>query len=132
MSDQPKTDSDTAEEPLEQLERQCTVEFTRGSGPGGQHRNKAETAVRLTHRPTGLVVVASDSRSQAQNRRNALLRLAERLQQIEREATAAQKRNRRKPTRPSPAHRRKRVESKRQQGKKKELRRRVRSSDDEL
>jgi hypothetical protein len=54
---------------------QCTVETYRASGPGGQHRNKTESAVRLTHRPTGVVVSAAERRSQHENRAAALARL---------------------------------------------------------
>ncbi|MCA9240852.1 MAG: peptide chain release factor-like protein, partial [Planctomycetales bacterium] len=39
--------------PLEELERDCKIERLRRSGPGGQHRNKVETAVVITHQPTG-------------------------------------------------------------------------------
>ncbi len=56
----------------EELWGQCEVEFLRRSGPGGQHRNKVETAVRLRHRPSGIVVQAARWRHQAQNRREAL------------------------------------------------------------
>jgi len=131
VSDQPDSDPSISEDDLLEIERQCTVEFTRGSGPGGQHRNKTETAVRLTHKPSGLVVVASDSRSQSQNRKNALRRLAERLAQIEKERIAAKRRSQRKPTRPSVTKRRQRLELKRQQGRKKELRQKVRSRNDD-
>jgi peptide chain release factor len=51
-------------------------EAMRASGPGGQHVNKTESAVRATHRPTGLTVVAREERSQLQNKRLALARLA--------------------------------------------------------
>ena len=44
---------------LERLLADCDVRFTRRSGPGGQNRNKVETAVVLTHRPTGLVAEAT-------------------------------------------------------------------------
>jgi ribosome-associated protein len=132
LNDQPTPESGISDELLEEIERQCTVEFTRGSGPGGQHRNKTETAVRLTHLPSGLVVVAADSRSQAQNRKNALRRLAERLVQIERDEAAAKKRSRRRATRPSAAKRRQRLELKKQQGRKKESRRKVKSADEDL
>jgi len=51
----------------EDLLAECDVEAMRGSGPGGQHRNKTETAVRLTHRSTGIVVQATERRSRTQN-----------------------------------------------------------------
>jgi protein subunit release factor B len=60
---------------LKKLLEQCDVETFRGSGPGGQHRNKTESAVRMTHRPTGIVRVASDERSQLLNRKIALERI---------------------------------------------------------
>lgn len=50
-----------------------------GSGPGGQHRNKTATAVRLTHRPTGLVVTCENERSQGQNKAQAFAELEARL-----------------------------------------------------
>lgn len=57
------------------LEGECEVSRTRRSGPGGQRRNKAETAVVLRHRATGLSVEAGERRSQEENRRVALKRL---------------------------------------------------------
>jgi protein subunit release factor B len=61
------------------LERECDVDYYRASGPGGQRRNKKETAVRLHHRPSGLVVTATERRSQALNLEAAYARLAWRL-----------------------------------------------------
>ena len=61
--------------PLERLESECELRFGRRSGPGGQNRNKVETAVELTHRPTGLKAEASERRTQGENRRAALDRL---------------------------------------------------------
>ncbi len=65
--------------PAEALLAECREEFFVGSGPGGQHRNKTASAVRLLHLPTGLLVTATERRSQAQNRSAALERLRERL-----------------------------------------------------
>jgi hypothetical protein len=59
----------------EVVARQCDFRVTRRSGPGGQNRNKVETAVILTHRPTGLRSEASERRTQGENRRTALFRL---------------------------------------------------------
>ena len=59
----------------EKLLAQCIVETCRASGPGGQHRNKRDSAVRLTHRSTGVVVTASERRSQHENRHRAVARL---------------------------------------------------------
>lgn len=59
----------------EELLEHCDVERLRRSGPGGQRRNKVETAVRVRHRPTGVGAEASERRSQAENRRIALGRL---------------------------------------------------------
>jgi peptide chain release factor 1 len=55
----------------------------RGSGPGGQHRNRTESAVQLTHQPTGLTVRCESERSQHQNRATALSLLRARLWQEE-------------------------------------------------
>ncbi len=59
----------------EQLLAACEMRRLRRSGPGGQHRNKVETAVVVSHRPTGVQAEANERRSQAQNRSVALFRL---------------------------------------------------------
>jgi protein subunit release factor B len=64
---------------LEILKKQVTVETYRSRGPGGQRKNKVETAVRLKHFPSGLTVIATEHRSQAENRKLAFERLRERL-----------------------------------------------------
>ena len=61
--------------PVETLLSQCDVRRSRHSGPGGQHRNKVETAIELTHRPTGIISFAAERRSQEQNRQVAISRL---------------------------------------------------------
>jgi protein subunit release factor B len=79
------------------LELACELEFFVAGGPGGQHRNRVETGVRLTHRPTGLVVTATERRSQSANREVAYARMALKLE-------AKQKvRPPRRPTRPTVA-----------------------------
>jgi hypothetical protein len=60
---------------LDRLEADCDFRATRRSGPGGQNRNKVETAVVLTHRPSGITAEAAERRSQGENRRIALFRL---------------------------------------------------------
>jgi hypothetical protein len=62
-----------------QLLAQCAVDTYRASGPGGQKRNKTSSAVRLRHPPTGLLVIAEESRSQHENRARALRRLRQAL-----------------------------------------------------
>jgi protein subunit release factor B len=66
------------------LKRQVTLETYRSGGPGGQRKNKVETAVRLKHLPSGITVVATEHRSQAENRRLAFERLRKRLMKLNR------------------------------------------------
>ena len=68
----------------EVLEREVIVEAYRSRGPGGQHRNVTDSAVRLRHLPSGIRVTASDSRSQARNKDTAFARLIKRLRELNR------------------------------------------------
>jgi hypothetical protein len=65
--------------PIENLLADCEFRRTRRSGPGGQHRNKVETAVVAEHMPTGIRAEANETRSQETNRQNAIHRLRVRL-----------------------------------------------------
>src|SRR5215467_15152482 len=101
------------------LERVCDLEFFVAGGPGGQHRNKVETGVRLTHRPSGLVVTATERRSQSANRDAAFERMAEKLEKLQRP------RKPRKATKPTAASKRMRVEKKRKQSERKQGRSKI-------
>lgn len=82
--------------PMESLktdERDIVFETMRSSGPGGQNVNKVETAVRATHLPSGLSVLASDMRTQLQNKKLARERLVMKLSAIEEERALAQTRS---------------------------------------
>ena len=66
----------------EDLLRECEVETFRSSGPGGQHVNKTESAVRLTHTPSGVVVTCREERSQHRNKAICLQKLRERVEKM--------------------------------------------------
>ena len=101
----------------EKLAPEVEETFFCASGPGGQHRNRAETAVRLKHLPTGITVTATERRSQARNRDEAWKRLLEKLD------AARRKPKKRIPTRPTRASRKKRVDEKKKRGQTKKSRR---------
>ena len=100
------------------LWREVRVDTYRSRGAGGQHVNRTESGVRLTHVPSSVVVTASDSRSQIRNRAIAMTRLIKRLERINRVPRP------RRPTRVSTAARARRMDAKRHRGERKRLRRR--------
>ena len=57
------------------LEKEIVYEATRSTGPGGQHRNRVATAIRATHKPTGIFAMGTERRSQLENKKQALFRL---------------------------------------------------------
>jgi protein subunit release factor B len=102
----------------EVLKKQVIIETYKSRGPGGQRKNKVETSVRLKHLPSGIMVIATEHRSQVENRRLAFERLRERLLKINRP------KKRRIPTSVSLKAIEKRIEDKRFHSKKKHLRQR--------
>ena len=106
------------EAPLEDddLFGQCDFEAFRASGKGGQHVNKTDSAVRLSHRPTGIIVTSQESRSQWRNRAICLQKLRERIRELNVEIIP------RKPTKIPRSAKRKTRASKRIHGEKKRSR----------
>jgi len=101
------------------LEREVVVEVFRASGPGGQHVNKTQSALRLTHLPSGVVVMSQDSPSQFRNRETAFKRLVKRLERLNYVP------RKRVATKPTKASRERRIEGKKQRGVTKRARGRV-------
>jgi protein subunit release factor A len=97
-------------------EDEIEITFFKSGGPGGQKKNVTESAVRVRHVPTGIIVVATASRSQHRNK-------AEALEELERRLAARRRRpKRRVATKPTRASRVRRVEEKKKEGQKKALR----------
>lgn len=96
----------------EELARECEVQVFRASGPGGQGVNTTDSAVRMRHVPSGIVVTARESRSQFQNRASCLRKLKAELER------------RARPTKPSKAAKARRLANKRHRAQVKACRRR--------
>lgn len=94
----------------------CDVDTFTAGGKGGQHQNKTESAVRLRHRPTGIMVICRDERSQLLNKTRCLENLAQKL------AKREEKKPVRIPTKKSRSNKQKIIEVKKRLGKKKDLR----------
>jgi protein subunit release factor B len=97
---------------------QCEVQTFRAGGPGGQHQNVTDSAVRLRHRPTGVTVVSRAQRSQHLNKLDALRRLRRKLEKLNEPQPAP-----RKETHPSRADTEQRIAEKKTRGVVKRLRR---------
>ncbi|MHB1846228.1 MAG: peptide chain release factor-like protein [Deltaproteobacteria bacterium] len=100
-----------------ELLAECRQDVFVGGGPGGQHRNKTASGIRLHHDATGLVVSATERRSQGQNRAAALDRLRRSLAALSHVPAP------RRPTRPSRGAKERRLAEKRRRGERKSMRR---------
>ncbi len=98
---------------LERLARECEITPYKSSGPGGQKKNKTESSVRVRHLPTGIVRIATESRSQTRNRELALERVRAEL------ARRARRPKPRRPTKPTRAAVERRLAEKRRAGERK-------------
>ena len=104
------------------LEKEVVVRFVVAGGPGGQHRNRAQTGVRIHHPPSGVTVTATERRSQHQNLELAWERLVARLRLRNRRPKP------RRPTRKPRSADRRRLEQKRRRSERKRDRRRPEDS----
>lgn len=108
----------------DELLRQCRVETFRAGGKGGQHQNTTDSAVRLTHEPTGVRATSRNERSQHRNKRIALDRLRRKLEKRNRRETP------RVPTKVPRREKRRRLEEKKKRSRLKRLRGKPRRDDE--
>ncbi|MFC1646565.1 peptide chain release factor-like protein [Candidatus Omnitrophota bacterium] len=99
------------------------IKYFKSSGPGGQHKNKRFTAVKIIHSPTGITAVATEQRSQAQNREVALQRLKTKIER------SFKKQKKRIPVKLPRSVKEKILESKKRRGRIKALRRKVKEEE---
>ncbi|OQX56597.1 MAG: hypothetical protein B5M53_00555 [Candidatus Cloacimonas sp. 4484_209] len=104
---------------ISKLKEEVEVYFYKSSGPGGQRKNKKETAVRVFHPQSGITVVATEYRSQAKNRQLALKRLQKKLKELNKE------KKKRKSTKKPRYVKEKILQEKKMQGDKKKLRAKI-------
>lgn len=109
--------------PVDELVRDCDVQAFRASGPGGQGVNTTDSAVRMRHVPSGIVVTARESRSQFQNRASCLRKLKEKL------ALRARPSKKRVATKPGKAAKARRLADKRHRARIKAARKRYDGSE---
>ncbi len=110
---------------IETLVREVEISFYKSSGPGGQRKNKRETAVRIFHPPSGITVIATEHRSQAKNRALALTRLQKKLTALN------NKKKTRKPTKMPQHVKEKILQAKKKQSQKKKRRKVHLTTEDE-
>lgn len=104
---------------LDVLQKEVIVTFYKSSGPGGQRKNKRETAVRIHHPLSRTTVIATEHRSQAKNKELAFERLQNKLEKLNK------KKKPRKPTRKSRGVRERELKKKKKRSEKKKLRGRI-------
>lgn len=109
---------------LDNLIKETKVFFYRSAGPGGQRKNKKETAVRLHHVPTGIKAIATEFRSQIDNKKLALHRLKKKLLEL------TKKRKKRIPTNISQGLKEEIFKQKKLRSNKKQLRKKVEPAED--
>ena len=108
---------------MKELEKEIEIYFYKSRGPGGQRKNKKNTAVKIVHKPTGIVVRGTEFRYQALNKKLALERLRKKLEELNKK-----KKVRIKTEKPLEV-KLKQIEEKRRRSEKKKLRQKIKIED---